>query len=78
MAYTITSACTACGLCLTECPIDAILAGDPIYVIDQELCCDFEDCLAVCPVNAIIPSDAVNAGADAQTPVSETEADRCA
>jgi MinD superfamily P-loop ATPase len=57
MAYKIVSTCTACGLCLPECPIDAIAVGDPIYVIDQENCCDFEDCLAVCPVAAIVPSD---------------------
>ena len=61
MAYTILTNCTACGLCLPECPIDAISAGDPIYVIDQEQCCDFEDCLAVCPVDAIVPSDSVRA-----------------
>jgi ferredoxin len=66
MAYTITSACTACGLCLTECPIDSISINIPIYVIDQELCCDFEDCLAVCPVNAIVPSDSP----DVKAPVS--------
>jgi ferredoxin len=57
VAYTIIASCTACDLCLPACPIDAIAAGDRIYVIDQELCCDFEDCLAVCPVNAIVPSD---------------------
>jgi ferredoxin len=54
MAYKIIETCTACGLCLPECPIDAIAPGDPIYVIDDS-CCDFEDCLAVCPVDAIIP-----------------------
>jgi len=59
MAYTILANCTACGLCLPTCPIDAISAAAPIYVIDQELCCDFEDCLAVCPVDAIVPSDSV-------------------
>lgn len=57
VAYTILSTCTACGACLPACPIDAISVGDSIYVIDQELCCDFEDCLAVCPVDAIIPSN---------------------
>ena len=56
MAYKIISTCTACGACLPTCPIDAISAGDPIYVIDQDICCDFEDCLAVCPVNAIVRS----------------------
>jgi ferredoxin len=63
MAYRITLACTACSLCLPECPIDAISIGHPIYVIDQGLCCDFEDCLAVCPVNAIVPSDGAEATA---------------
>ncbi|MGH7462234.1 MAG: DUF362 domain-containing protein, partial [Longimicrobiales bacterium] len=63
MAYTILSTCTACGLCLPECPIDALSVGELIYVIDQELCCDFEDCLAVCPVNAIVPSEKIQAQA---------------
>lgn len=53
MAYVITDACTACGLCEPECPIDAIQVGDPIYVID-DTCCEFQDCLAVCPEDAII------------------------
>ena len=57
MAYQIIETCIACGLCVPECPIDAITAGDPIYVID-DTCCDFEDCLAVCPVEAIVPAAA--------------------
>ncbi len=57
MAYKIIETCTACGLCLPTCPIDAISVGDPTYVIDQSNCCDFEECLAVCPVNAIVRAD---------------------
>ena len=56
MAYQIVESCTACGLCLHECPIDAIEPGDPIYVIN-DTCCDFEDCLAACPVDAIVRAE---------------------
>ena len=55
MAYKIIPTCTACGACLPVCSIDAISVGEPIYVIDQALYCDFENCLATCPVEAIVP-----------------------
>jgi len=54
MAYKIVETCISCGLCLPACPIDAIEASSPVYVIN-DTCCDFEDCLAVCPVDAIVP-----------------------
>lgn len=57
--YVITDACTACGKCLPECPIDAIEPGEPTYVI-TDLCCDFAECVVVCPEDAIVPlEDAV-------------------
>lgn len=52
--YTITDACTRCGKCLPECPIDAVEPGAPTYVI-TDLCCDFAECVVVCPEDAIVP-----------------------
>ncbi|MBN2134114.1 MAG: 4Fe-4S binding protein [Acidobacteria bacterium] len=54
MAYTITDACTACGTCISECPVDAISEGD-IYSIDAGTCIDCGACADVCPVEAIHP-----------------------
>jgi NAD-dependent dihydropyrimidine dehydrogenase PreA subunit len=56
MAYKITEECIACGVCIDECPADAIAEGD-IYVIDPELCTDCGSCAAVCPTEAIIPGE---------------------
>lgn len=52
--YTITDACTTCGKCLPECPIDAIEADEPTFTI-TDLCCDFAECVVVCPEDAIVP-----------------------
>jgi NAD-dependent dihydropyrimidine dehydrogenase PreA subunit len=54
MAYVINDECTACGVCLDECPEEAISEGD-IYVIDPEKCTDCGSCADVCPVEAIHP-----------------------
>jgi len=53
MAYVILDTCNSCGLCVEECPIDAIEEGESIFVI-TDLCCEFTECVAVCPENAIV------------------------
>lgn len=59
MAMKITDECTACDLCVAECPTTSITEGDDIYVIDPETCNECEDqedgpqCVAVCPVECI-------------------------
>ena len=50
--YRITDRCTACGLCLTACPIDVIAEGE-IYRIDGEHCLECGRCREVCPAGAI-------------------------
>jgi ferredoxin len=54
MAYKISDECIACGVCLDECPVEAISEGE-IYKIDGELCTDCGSCAEVCPVDAISP-----------------------
>src|SRR4029078_4369285 len=60
MATMITSDCINCGACEPECPNHAISQGDPVYVIDPQLCTecvgfhDYEACAAVCPVDVCV------------------------
>ena len=53
MSYKITDQCTACGTCISECPVEAISEGD-IYKIDTEKCTDCGLCASVCPLEAIV------------------------
>src|SRR6185437_10321114 len=60
MATMITGDCINCGACEPECPNNAISQGDPVYVIDPQLCTecvgfhDYEACAAVCPVDVCV------------------------
>ncbi|MFW5807928.1 MAG: DUF362 domain-containing protein [Spirochaetota bacterium] len=54
MAYTITDACTSCGSCESECPVEAISQGDSQYEIDADTCTSCGLCASVCPVDAIV------------------------
>ena len=53
MAYTINDACISCGTCQGDCPVEAISAGDTVYLIDAEKCIDCGACAGSCPVDAI-------------------------
>ena len=53
MSYRITDTCVACGICMDECPVEAISEGD-IYVIDQEKCTECGSCKEACPNDAIV------------------------
>lgn len=52
MAYKITEECINCGACETDCPVEAISAGDDRYVIDPDACIDCGACAESCPVGA--------------------------
>jgi len=60
MALKITEECIACGVCVEECPNEAISEGDPIYSINPDLCTecvgffDEPQYVEVCPVDCIV------------------------
>jgi len=54
MAHVINDQCVSCGSCESECPVDAIKQGDPIYVIEADSCIDCGVCVASCPTDAIV------------------------
>lgn len=55
MSYVIKDSCISCGACEAECPVNAISAGDGIYVINTATCIDCGACANVCPVDAPQP-----------------------
>lgn len=57
MSYIINDECIACGVCVEECPVEAISEGEDKYVIDPELCTECGACADVCPVGAAQPEE---------------------
>ena len=63
MAILINDECIACDACVPECPNEAITEGDPLYIIDPDLCTECKgfheepQCASVCPVDCCIPDD---------------------
>ncbi len=62
MAYTISSGCSQCGICLSECPTGAIQKNkDNTYWVEPGLCNNCEDqdsppaCFNYCPEDAPVP-----------------------
>ena len=61
MAIKITEDCVSCGACEPECPNKAISEGDPIYIVNPDLCTecvgafDSPQCASVCPVDCCVP-----------------------
>ena len=55
MAYRILNdICSRCGLCVDECPMDAIsVDADDIYEICPDACTDCGSCADICPASAI-------------------------
>lgn len=42
--------CTACGICLRDCPVEAISGGkNLVHIIDQDKCTKCSACFEVCP-----------------------------
>ncbi len=59
MALYITETCTYCAACEPECPVNAISAGEEVYVIDPDTCnecagLDAQACVSVCPEECIV------------------------
>ena len=60
MALMITEDCISCGACESECPNNAISAGEPVYQINPDLCTecvgyfDEPQCRSVCPVPEVL------------------------
>jgi NAD-dependent dihydropyrimidine dehydrogenase PreA subunit len=60
MTHIITGLCQRHGGCVEKCPVDCIVAGQPVgkwpfYYIDPDTCIDCGACVPACPYSAIFP-----------------------
>ena len=60
MTHIITSLCVREGSCVTVCPVECIVPGEPKekwpwFYIDPNTCIDCGACVAECPFGAIFP-----------------------
>jgi ferredoxin len=64
MPHVITSLCVREAGCVTVCPVECIVPGNPPekypwFYIDPDTCIDCGACASECPYNAIFPIDEV-------------------
>ncbi len=64
MTHIITSLCVREGSCVTVCPVECIVPGEPKedwpwFYIDPNTCIDCGACIPECPFHAIFPEDDV-------------------
>ena len=45
--------CDDCGLCIDECPLQAIRKEGDRYILDPEICTECGSCSDICPQDAI-------------------------
>jgi NAD-dependent dihydropyrimidine dehydrogenase PreA subunit len=45
--------CSACGECVSACPLEAIAVNETVAVVDADTCGDCGACVDVCPGEAI-------------------------
>jgi ferredoxin len=57
MAFKISDECLVCGVCMDECPVEAISEGEDIFVIAADECTDCGSCSEVCPNDAVSKID---------------------
>lgn len=47
------SQCQLCGVCINQCPVNALAIENDEITVDQDLCISCRECESLCPVNAI-------------------------